>query len=82
MFLIEIKRVLISMLDISLIQYRYLKKTKGSSHTVSKSSEYKSFKVLDFDAPPNIKRSLSSCSAATWFDLGEGPVPLNNKMIQ
>ena len=28
--------------------------------TVSKSSEYKSFKVLDFDAPPNIKRILPS----------------------
>jgi hypothetical protein len=30
------------------------------SHTVSKSREYKSFKVFDFDAPPNIKRVLSS----------------------
>jgi len=28
--------------------------------TVSKSSEYKSFKVLDFDAPPNINRILPS----------------------
>jgi hypothetical protein len=33
---------------------------RENSLTVSKSSEYKSFKVLDFDVPPNIKRVLSS----------------------
>lgn len=45
--------------------------------TVSKSSEYKSFKVRDFDAPPNISSILSSQRAATWLDLGDGPVPLH-----
>lgn len=44
--------------------------------TVSKSKEYKSLSVLDFEWPPKIKRTLSSYSVAIWLDLGEGPVPL------
>jgi hypothetical protein len=46
--------------------------------TVSKSKENRSFKVFDFEWPPNTKRILSSYNAATWLDLGEGPEPLQH----
>lgn len=60
------------------VQSYWLEKSSHRSlQTVSKSSEYKSFKVLDFDAPPKIRSNLSSYRAATWLDLGDGPGPLS-----
>lgn len=48
-------------------------------HTVSKSSEYKSFKDLDFEVPPNTRSNLSSYSAATCLHFEEGPSPLKSE---